>query len=85
MFLLKRTQSPVLDIDISSTSSKLLELSRNGAGLRVENHALEPVSPNAIAEKMISNADAVGAPIARPSNVRVIKANTVRLRSAVPP
>ncbi len=60
MFLLKRTQSPVLDIDISSTSSKLLELSRNGAGLRVENHALEPVSPNAIAEKMISNADAVG-------------------------
>jgi type IV pilus assembly protein PilM len=60
VFLLKRTQSPVLDIDISSTSSKLLELSRNGAGLRVENHALEPVSPNAIAEKMISNADAVG-------------------------
>ncbi len=60
MFLLKRTQSRVLDIDISSTSSKLLELSRNGAGSRVENHALEPVSPNTIAEKMISNADAVG-------------------------
>lgn len=60
MFLLKRKQSPVLGLDISSTSVKLLELSRNGTGFRVENHAVEPLPPNAITEKTITNLDAVG-------------------------
>ena len=60
MFLLKRKQSPCLDIDISLTSVKILKLSRNGAGLRIENHAVEPLPPNAIAKKIISNAVAIG-------------------------
>ncbi len=60
MFLFNRKQSPVLGIDISSTSVKLLELSRTGSGYRVENHAVEPLPPNAITEKAISDVDAVG-------------------------
>ncbi len=60
MFLFKGKQSPVLGIDISSTSVKLLELSRAGGGFRVENHAVEPLPQNAITEKAISDVEAVG-------------------------
>lgn len=60
MFPFKRKQSPILGIDISSTSVKLLELSRASAGLRVESHAVEPLPSNAIAEKTISDVGAVG-------------------------
>jgi type IV pilus assembly protein PilM len=59
VFLFKRKQSPVVGIDISSTSVKLLELSRAGSGFRVENHAVEPPPRNAIAEKTISDLNAV--------------------------
>jgi type IV pilus assembly protein PilM len=65
VFLFKRKQSPVLGIDISSTSVKLLELSRTGSGFRVENHAVEPLPPNAIAEKAISDVAAVAETIRR--------------------
>lgn len=65
MFLFKRKQSSVLGIDISSTSVKLLELSRTANGFRVENHAVEPLPPNAITEKTISDVDAVGETISK--------------------
>ncbi|MGH8503029.1 MAG: pilus assembly protein PilM [Gammaproteobacteria bacterium] len=60
MSLFKRKQSSVLGIDISSTSVKLLELSRAGAGFKVEYHAVEPLPHNAITEKAISDVAAVG-------------------------
>lgn len=68
MSLFKRKQSPILGIDISSTSVKLLELSRTGSGFRVETHAVEPLPPNAITEKAISDVDAVGETIRRAVN-----------------
>ena len=60
MYLFNRKKLPLLGIDISSTSVKLLELSLNGSGYRVENHAVEPLPVNAITEKVISDVDAVG-------------------------
>ena len=45
----------VLGLDISSTSVKLLELSKNGDRYRVEAYAVEPLPPNAVVEKNISD------------------------------
>ena len=55
----------MLDIDISSTSVKLLELSRSGGRYRVESYAVEPLPPNSVMEKNITDAQLVGEAIAR--------------------
>ncbi|MDX1609145.1 MAG: pilus assembly protein PilM [Halofilum sp. (in: g-proteobacteria)] len=60
MFLLKPKQPPILGVDISSTSVKLLELSRTGRGFKVESHAVEPLPQEAVSEKAIQDIDAVG-------------------------
>src|SRR5690625_245353 len=57
-FLDTRTK-PVLGLDISSTSVKLLELSRQGDRYRVENYAVRPLPPNAVVEKNINDPEAV--------------------------
>ena len=41
----------MLGVDISSTSVKLLELSRSGGRYRVESYAVEPLPPNSVVEK----------------------------------
>ena len=55
----------MLGIDISSTSVKLLELSRSGGRYRVESYAVEPLPPNSVMEKNITDAQLVGEAIAR--------------------
>ena len=66
MFGLFRTKTNVLlGLDISSTSVKLLELSRNNGRYRVEAYAVEPLPPNAVVEKNISDVDGVGEAIKR--------------------
>ena len=57
-FLDTRTK-PVLGLDISSTSVKLLELSRQGDRYRVESYAVRPLPPNAVVEKNINDPEAV--------------------------
>jgi type IV pilus assembly protein PilM len=49
-----RKKVPVLGIDISSTSVKLVELSPAGNGYKVESHAVEPLPANAVVEKNIA-------------------------------
>ena len=53
-------KQPLIGIDISSTSVKVLELSRSGNGYRVESYSVEPLPTNAVVEKNISDVDAVG-------------------------
>ncbi|MEM7466398.1 MAG: pilus assembly protein PilM [Pseudomonadota bacterium] len=65
MALIGRKQTPVLGIDISSTSVKLLELARSGSRFRVESYAVEPLPPNSVVEKNITDADLVGEAIGR--------------------
>ena len=60
MFLFRSRQTPILGIDISSTSVKLIELSKTGSGFRVESHAVEPLPNEAVAEKVIQDVEAVG-------------------------
>jgi len=72
-----RKQAPVLGIDISSTSVKLLELSRSGGRYRVESYAVEPLPPNSVVEKNITDAELVGEAIGR-----AVKKSGTRTRTA---
>jgi type IV pilus assembly protein PilM len=49
----------VIGLDISSTSVKLLELSRHGDRYRVETYAVKALPPNAVVEKNINDQEAV--------------------------
>ena len=60
MFQLKRKKPTLLGIDISSTSVKLVELSKTEQGYRVESLAVEPLPANAVVEKNIQDVEAVG-------------------------
>ncbi|HEX5635585.1 MAG TPA: pilus assembly protein PilM, partial [Gammaproteobacteria bacterium] len=60
MFQLKRNKPRILGIDISSTSIKLVELSKTDKGYRVESLAVEPLPANAVVEKNIQDVEAVG-------------------------
>ena len=56
----KKKKIPVLGLDISSSSVKLLELSRSGSGYRVESYAVASLPPNSVVEKNIAEVDGVG-------------------------
>jgi type IV pilus assembly protein PilM len=55
----------MLGLDISSTSVKLVELSKSGGEYKVENYGIEPLPENAVVEKNISDVEGVGDAIQR--------------------
>ncbi len=63
--LFGKKANALLGIDISSTSVKLIELSRNNGRYRVESYAVEPLPPNSVVEKNINDAEAVGDAVKR--------------------
>ncbi|PTU00676.1 pilus assembly protein PilM, partial [Pseudomonas sp. HMWF031] len=63
--LFNKKTDTLLGIDISSTSVKLLALSRQGARYRVEAYAVEPLPANAVIEKNIAELEAVGQALSR--------------------
>lgn len=65
MFLFSRRHRPVLGLDITPSSIKLVELSSAGGQYTVESYAAEPTPQNAMNEKAIVDADAVGEAIGR--------------------
>ncbi len=67
----------ILGLDISTTAVKLLELSKNGNRYRVESYAVEPLPPNSVVEKNISDVDAVGEAIKR-----AVKRSGTKLKDA---
>lgn len=58
--LLKPAKPAVVGLDISSTAVKLLELSKSGERYRVESYSVEPLPPNSVVEKKITDVEAVG-------------------------
>ena len=58
--LFGKKSSAVLGVDISSSSVKLLELSKQGGRFKVESYAVEPLPANAVVEKNITDVEAVG-------------------------
>jgi type IV pilus assembly protein PilM len=63
--LLGGTTQGLIGLDISSSSVKLLELSRKGTKYHVETYAVEPLPPNAITDKVITDPKVVGEVLAR--------------------
>jgi type IV pilus assembly protein PilM len=56
---------PLIGLDITTSSIKLIELAAAGRSHRVECYAAEPTPPNSISEKTIVDADAVGEAVRR--------------------
>ena len=65
MAMFGHKQKKLLGLDIGSASIKLLELSRSGGGYRLESYAVEPLPPNAVVERNISDVAPVGEAIKR--------------------
>ena len=59
-FLGNKSVTTKLGIDISSTTVKVLELSRSGSRYKVEAYAVEPLPSNVVVEKNITDVEAVG-------------------------
>ncbi len=57
--LFEKKAPAVLGLDISSTSVKLLELSKSGSRYRVESYAVQTLPPNAVVEKNINDVEGV--------------------------
>ena len=72
---LGRSYSPLIGLDITTSSIKLIELSQSGGQYRVEAYAAEPTPHNSINEKAIVDAAAVGDAIRR-----AVKRSGVRSR-----
>lgn len=77
--LFNKKANTLLGIDISSTSVKLIELSRSGSRYKVEAYAVEPLPPNAVVEKNIAELDGVGQALSRV----LVKARTSAKHAAV--
>ena len=57
--LARKQQNRMLGLDISSTTVKLLELSKQGNRMRVESYAVTPLPPNAVVEKNVNDPEGV--------------------------
>jgi type IV pilus assembly protein PilM len=65
MFLFQRKYRPLLGVDITTSSVKLIELAMSGGQYRVEAYAAEPTPQNAMNEKTIVDAEAIGEAVRR--------------------
>lgn len=65
MRLLTKKAPAVLGLDIGSSAVKLVELSYNGKRYHIESYAVEPVTPDAVAEQAIADIESVGKSIQR--------------------
>ncbi len=65
MGLFGKKNIPVIGLDVSSTAIKMLELGKSGGRYKVESYAAEPLPPNSVVEKTITDEAAVGEAIRR--------------------
>jgi type IV pilus assembly protein PilM len=75
--LLVKKKPPLLGVDISASSIKVLELSQAGEHFRVERYSVEPMPQNAMVEHSITEVDQVAQAIAR-----AVKRSGTRLKQA---
>lgn len=77
MLSFKRKKPPLVGIDISTAAVKLLELSQNGSGFRVESYGVHPLPLDAVVDKNIADLEVIGDTIKA-----VIKQSESRLKHA---
>lgn len=63
--LFAKRATPLIGVDISSSSIKMLELSKKGDDYRIEGYAIEPLPAGAMNDRQIADTDAVGLAIAK--------------------
>lgn len=80
--LFEQKTKPVVGLDISSTSVKLLELSRQGDHYRVESYAVKALSPNSVVEKNINEVEAVAETVQSVTQLAKCKTKTVAVAVA---
>jgi type IV pilus assembly protein PilM len=79
--LFKKKSTALLGIDISSSSIKLLELSKQGKKYKVEHYVSRPLPEGAVVEKNIANLEIVGEEIQKISSL--VKTTTTLAAVAV--
>lgn len=77
MRIFGRKKPILLGVDISSSAVKLLELSSIGGRYRVEGYAVEPLSPDSVIDRNITDVQSVGEAVAR-----AVKKSGTRTRTA---
>ncbi len=75
--IFKKKRPPLVGIDISASSVKVLELSKSGDSYRVERFAAEPVPQNAIVEHAITEVEQVAEVVQR-----AVKRSGTKLKNA---
>ena len=78
--LFQRRYRPLIGLDITTSSIKLIELTKSGDGYRVESYAAEPSPPNSINEKAIVDAQSVGDAVRRAVKRAGARSKEVRRR-----
>ncbi|MCP4489420.1 MAG: pilus assembly protein PilM [Gammaproteobacteria bacterium] len=81
MFL-TRKKPPLIGLDISSTSVKMMELSKTGSSYRIEGIGVEPLPANAVVEKNIAEIESVGESVKRVLSKSKIKLKNVAIAVA---
>lgn len=76
MKLFGKKNEPVIGLDIGSTSVRLLQLSSQGSGYRVEHFAMEPLQEGVVVEKAVRDVEAVAEAITRAIGVAGIRAKS---------
>lgn len=79
--LFKKKSNALLGIDISSSTIKLLELSKQGDIYKVEHYASRPLPEGAVIEKNIANVEAVSEELKKIATL--VKSKTVQAAVAV--
>jgi type IV pilus assembly protein PilM len=81
LFLSKK-KPPLIGLDISSTSVKVMELSKTASGYRIEGIAVEPLPANAIVDKNIAEIETVAESVKRALHKSKIKNKQVAIAVA---
>ncbi len=81
MFLSSK-KPPLIGLDISSTSVKMMELSKTGSSYRIEGIGVEPLPANAVVEKNVAEIESVGESVKRALSKSKIKSKNVAIAVA---
>ncbi len=80
--LLTRKKPPLIGLDISSTSVKMMELSKTGSSYRIEGIGVEALPANAVVEKNIIEIESVSESVKRALSKSKIKLKNVAVAVA---
>ncbi len=76
MKLFAKKTDPVIGLDIGSTAVRLIQLSSQGSGYRIDHFAIEPLSKGVVVDKAVQDVEAISDAIKR-----AVKASGTRSKS----